>query len=144
MIGLTACAQKNISYVRMQRSACFGRCPVYWVEVYKNGLVRYSGHRFTDHQGVYEKNIGAANAAALFRTFGQYRVDTCKSNYEMLISDVPGLYYKFMMGKKTKRINNANFGPAFLKDLSKSVDSLAMVDGSWKKVADTAMMSSLK
>lgn len=144
MIGLSACAQKNISYIRMQRSACFGRCPVYWVEVYKNGLVRYSGQRFTEHQGVYEKNIGTANTAALFKLFGSYHVDTCKRNYEVLISDLPGIYYKIMMGKKTKRIDNAHFGPSFLKELSKSVDSLAIVDGSWKKVADTAMMSSLK
>lgn len=139
-ISLMACAQKKISYVRMNRTACFGRCPVYSVELYKNGLVRYSGQMFTDHQGVYETNIGSKNAANLLKRFSMYRIDTCKSLYENRIADIPGIYYIYKYGSTTKKINNAHFGPEFLRTLATSMDSVAQVNNNWKKVADTATL----
>jgi len=140
VISLFACAQKKISYVKMNRTACFGRCPVYSVEIYPTGLVRYSGQYFTDHQGVYETNIGKTKAQNLMKQFEKYRVDTCKNQYESRIADLPGIVFNIKYGKTNKRINNAHFGPDFLRTLAANVDSLSQVNSHWKKTADTAIM----
>lgn len=140
MISLFACAQKKISYIKMNRTACFGRCPVYSVEIYQNGLVRYSGELFTDHQGVYEKNIGKTKAQNLMKQFAKYRVDTCSNQYTSRIADLPGILFNIKYGSTTKRINNAHFGPDFLRTLAADVDSLSQVNSSWKKKADTAIL----
>lgn len=135
----TSNGNPEITFLKMHRTPCFGRCPDYAVEIQKDGLARYSGYRFTDMQGVYEKNIGASKAEEIFASFEKYRVDTCQNEYRMMVSDLPGIIYTFQIGNNKKTINNANFGPRFLKDLAKEVDEAIKVDNSWKKVADTAI-----
>ncbi len=144
IVSLSACAAKkattkhpSVTYVKMDRTACFGRCPVYSVEVYDNGLVRYNGKQFTEYSGIYEKNLGAAQAKAVLNDFAKYRVDTCKNLYENRITDVPGIYFTITINGKQKEIANAHFGPHFFNKLATEVDSFAKVDASWKKVADT-------
>ncbi|XZF15139.1 DUF6438 domain-containing protein [Chitinophagaceae bacterium MMS25-I14] len=142
MTAIAANAQKVPEYVRMGRTACFGRCPIYSVEIYKNGLVRYSGQMFTQHQGVYEKKITKTKAAQLLKQFSSYRPDTCSAIYEKRIPDLPGMFLVFNYGDKQneKKIINADSGPFFLKSIGRTLDSLGGVNKSWKKVADTAIV----
>lgn len=130
----TSVATTNVTYVQMSRTACFGRCPEYSIEVYNDGLVRYTGRRNVKDSGIYEKNIGEAKAAALLQDFNTYRVDTCKESYQILISDLPGLNYTIQYNGKTKNIRNASFGPNFLKILAKNIDDAIAVDATWKKI----------
>jgi hypothetical protein len=125
-----------ISYLAMNRTACFGKCPAYKVEVYSDGLVRYSSQMFTEYEGVYEKNVGAAKAQAVLSLYSKNRVDTCQGDYKNIIPDIPGLVYEFKYGKTTKKIYNAHFGPEFLQTNAGKVDEIAKVDNTWKKVAD--------
>ena len=39
--------------VSLRRTPCMGRCPVYRLEVFENGIVRYTGVQFTDRLGTY-------------------------------------------------------------------------------------------
>ncbi len=130
--------KSDISYISMHRSACFGRCPDYKIEIYSNGLAKYSGYYFVKDSGVYEKNVGTATISKLFKEFESYRVDTCQKNYDQKIADFPGLYYVITYKGKTLEINNANFGPHFLMDLASILDAAIKVDNSWKKTAKVA------
>ena len=137
----------DLTYLRMYRSSCFGTCPSYSVEVYDNGLVRYTGRLFVPDSGVYEKNIGAAKAQQLFSKFKEYRIDTLASNYDMQVADLPGVNYTFNYGGKTKEVSNAHFGPAFLRTLAKEVDmdilnrtghDAPQLDKTWKLTSSVA------
>lgn len=134
----TTKSKVKIDYVKMRRTACFGRCPMYNIEVYENGTVRYTGERFVKDSGIYEKNIGAAKAAEILNEFEQYRIDTCSETYESLIADLPGIYYNFNVNGEEQKIANAHFGPDFLKALARKMDEIAKVDGSWKKISSSA------
>ena len=150
VIVLTACAQSKktssksasktapkTEYVSMERTACFGKCPSYIVEVYKNGLVRYTSRHFTEYEGIYEKNVGTEKTAAVLKKFDEYRVDTCKDEYPQMIADLPGIIYHINYAdKKEKSIYQAHFGPSFLKDLADKIDGISKVDDGWKKVED--------
>ncbi len=156
VIALTSCAQKKIAgttqqvvatesaapvitYVRMERTPCFGRCPHYALELYDNGMARYSGYRFTDHQGVYEIGIGQMQANNLLTKLAAYRPDTCQSDYEVLISDIPGVNYRIeFSNQEVKEIRNGHFGPAFLVEFAKSLDDVLQVDDSWRIISDSA------
>ena len=137
----------DVDYMKMLRSSCFGKCPSYTVEVYRNGLVRYTGRLFVPDTGVYEKNIGAGQAQALLSRVKEYRVDTLKDSYELRIADLPGLNYTFKYGNKTKQVNNAHFGPLFLKSLANEVDDVIgrmdkneapKLGAGWKKINTAA------
>ena len=152
-IAVTACAHTKkttrkkapkstkgvqITAVTMTRGACYGRCPIYTVKITADGMVEYDGKRFTKQDGLYRKQFSPARTAELFRQFETYGVDTCQAIYDLTISDLPGLSYIFIVNGKEQRIGNAHFGPEFLKVLAQSVDELATVDKSWKKIRDKA------
>jgi len=132
-------AAPAITYLRMERTPCFGRCPSYAFEIKDDGMVRYSGYMFTQHSGVYEIGIGAPNAARLLKEFAAYRPDTCQDDYEVPIPDLAGLNYTITFSNsETKNIRNAHFGPAFLKHFAEQLDRELLVDDSWRIIADTA------
>jgi hypothetical protein len=132
----TAASVRGLSAVTMRRGACFGRCPEYLLTINSNGMAEYVGKRNTTPLGTYQKNIGAAAAQKLLRSFMDYRADTCRELYTSRIADLPGLHYTLTINGKKKSIANANFGPDYLIRLSEEVDGLGQVDGSWKKISD--------
>jgi len=148
-IVMTACAAQkkktsgvDVSYVQMWRTTCFGKCPSYKIEVYKEGLVRYTGLLFTD-TGIYEKNIGTAQAQEILNEFNKKRVDTLQKEYRVTISDIPGVNYTFRYGNTVKEVRYANFGPVFLRELAEEVDRLVKespgdipkMDNTWKRIS---------
>jgi hypothetical protein len=127
-------AASGYDYIKMERSTCYGTCPNYVIEMYANGLVRYTGRRFAKPDGTYEKNFGKTKVQTIFKELTEYRVDTCQKEYQNLISDIPGIYYTFKKGKTSKTINNAHFGPSFLKTIATDMDELIGTPGTgWKK-----------
>jgi hypothetical protein len=128
--------KNDISYIKMHRSACFGRCPDYFVELYGDGLVRYTGRYFVADSGIYEKRYPVATVQQLFNEFSEKRVDTCRDAYDVTISDFPGISYWIEYGDKKKEIKNAHFGPRFLKHLAGRIDEVIKVDRSWTKISE--------
>ncbi len=149
ILSLAACAQSKKTSVKtspkqpdfeqvlMRRTPCYGKCPVYHIELFKDGTLRYSGIRFIKDSGVYEKNIGAANAEKILDEFRKYRVDTCADYYELPIADLPGIYYSYTVNGEEHKISNAHFGPIFLKELAQKLDEIGYKDidhSQWKKL----------
>ncbi len=156
VIFLSACAAQKkagstvetssapkVNYVQMWRTSCFGKCPDYKIDIYEEGLVRYTGQRFTD-TGIYEKNIGKEQALKLLSRFTNAHVDTLKQSYDVLITDLPGINYTFKYGNTVKEVRNAQFGPFFLKEYANELDKLVKakeedvprMDASWEKISD--------
>lgn len=122
--------------VLMGRTGCFGTCPVYELEVFATGLLRYTGKSNVPERGVFEKKISATETTALLDRFAAYRPDTCSPLYRLKIADLPGIRYVITYKDSAKTINNADAGPAFLKQMAREFDGLGGVDASWKKVKE--------
>ncbi|MCB0699441.1 MAG: hypothetical protein KDC11_06305 [Chitinophagaceae bacterium] len=131
--------EQTITSIVMDRTACFGRCPAYRIEVKADGTATYTSRSDTKYEGVYTKKFSEKAAAALFKQFVDQKVDTCQDKYENKIADLPGMifeiYYSDM--QEPKRIMNAHFGPNYLKTLGKEVDAFSKVDDKWTKVSDS-------
>lgn len=146
VIGLAACAKHRhakkqkqggkIISVTMQHTACFGSCPVYKLELNRDGTLIYTGIRFTEDSGVYFKNIGRDKTAEMLGKFSEFRIDTCKDEYDNRIPDLPGLIYTIKYKDRTKKIMNAHYGPPILAQLRVMMDQLVdkKLDESWKKL----------
>lgn len=149
IISLLACAQSrkatskttvkqpDFSHILMKRTPCFGKCPIYSVELFKSGRLIYTGMRFVKDSGMYEKNIGAAQAQAIFDEYRKYRMDTCSERYELPVADLPGIYYSYTINGEESHIVNANFGPDFLKILAQKMDEIGYTDidhSKWKQI----------
>ncbi|MCC6186927.1 MAG: hypothetical protein IT256_07230 [Chitinophagaceae bacterium] len=123
----------NIKSVLMGRSACFGKCPTYSIEVFENGLIRYTGKDFVAKIGNYEKMIPAVNAIGFLKEFNTLQPDTLHYMYETKIADLPGIYYFITYPDSVKRVINADAGPRILRDWALKFDSLSKVDDIWVK-----------
>ena len=137
--GESKAAQPSITTLRMDRTACFGKCPIYYVEIQSNGMTSFHGIRFTEHDGIWQKQLSPADCQKLMRRFEAAKVDTCADSYEAMVTDLPSINYVFRYANGTaKNIQNASYGPQFLNTLAREVDALVQVDKTWKKTADTA------
>lgn len=144
MIGSAATAQKKtaarqpgeIESVQIFRTGCHGKCPIYSVEIDKNGNVTYIAVRFCADSGTFLKNIGAAKASEIMKEVALYRPDTCKDVYVNRVPDQSGLIYTIKYKNKIKNIRNAKFGPAFLAVLSRDIEAAGKKtdNAGWKKV----------
>lgn len=64
-------ADKYDLRVRYHRGSCYGRCEVYTLNVYENGLLIFEGERFTDRPGTWEKSIDRRRVTSLLDSFAK-------------------------------------------------------------------------
>ncbi len=118
----------------MQRTACFGRCPEYTVELFKNGRIVYTGKKNVAVIGLSETTIEQATMSAFLKQVSKNKINTCKNVYKALASDLPRLNFTFMLNGKTKSIKNAESGPAYLVTIGRMVDSIVQ-SAQWESPA---------
>lgn len=46
-------------FVRIKRTPCYGKCPVFTIELYNNGVAKYNGQAFVERKGSF---VAKANA----------------------------------------------------------------------------------
>jgi hypothetical protein len=124
--------------VTMQRTACFGKCPEYSINMDNKGNVTYTGIRNAPIMGVYKKNIGYPATMNILYSLNQNQVDTCSKIYWPRIQDLPGIMYTITYKDSSKRILGAEAGPEFLRETAEVMDKLGKpTDKTWKKVKTT-------
>ena len=129
----------QITSIEVHRGTCFGRCPDYAIKIDRNGLLTYTGYRFVDDTGVYQKNINKAVAIKILDEYSNYRIDTCQELYENRIPDLPQLYYTINYPKKAvKKIYCANWGPKYLTTMADKMDKVGKKTDSigWKRLGN--------
>lgn len=66
----------------MQRTACYGRCPVYAVEIHENGQVKYTGKEFVKIKGVRQSNVPPANVELLAAALRHVKFEQMQEKYQ--------------------------------------------------------------
>ncbi len=134
----TAPSTPQIASVRMMRGGCFGKCPVYDIELLADGHARYYGRVFVPKTGIYEKQLDRAAVGEILQSLRAARPDTMQDGYERRIADLPSINYViFYTNKTAKNIQNAQDGPQILSRIAKQMDILVQQpDFNWKKIAD--------
>lgn len=127
-------AQNKVTYLKMQRTACFGRCKEYTVILNKNGTIEWEGKRNVDKIGKYTSKISQVTMKNFFTQLGKYKLSSVKSTYKPLATDLPHIHFTMILNGKTKGIKNADAGPGYLANIANRVDSL-IADLDWKQVA---------
>jgi|GEM_PF-1039040 len=78
--------------VSLQTTPCLGTCPVYRLEVFRDGTLRYTGSQFTERIGTYRGKIAASRLQALLEQAETMRFSDMASVYptgEIRIMDLP-------------------------------------------------------
>jgi hypothetical protein len=111
--------------IKLERTACYGRCPVYVVSIDAKGNVTYDGTRFVKVAGRQTDRVPASRVAALVETVDRIRFFDLDDKYRQLITDLPTTFVTVTRDGRTKRIEDYFGAPKSLNDLERQIDDAA-------------------
>jgi hypothetical protein len=103
--GSRAASTSSAFQVRLERTACFGTCPIYSVTVRADGRVVFVGKRFVAATGVRRARLSKAKVSELRKAFSRARVFRLRDRYDdMTVSDLPSALLTVRLGERTKHV----------------------------------------
>ena len=140
-IALIACksSQSNNTQeealISMEKTRCMGACPVYKIEIYKDGKVLLDAEENLTLKGRYEARLTDEEVNEFIKAFEEKDFFGFEDSYKSKMSDLPTTYIAFRHEGKSKKIMDYYNAPEELKELEKKVASL-VDDLDWKKMKD--------
>jgi hypothetical protein len=120
--------------IKLERTACYGECPVYTVRIDARGNVEFNGARFVRVEGRQTDRIPISSVAAILETadrigfFGlrdQYRSVQNPDGSSTVVTDLPTTFVTITRGGRTKRVEDYFGAPEGLKQLERQIDEAA-------------------
>src|SRR5215467_4459620 len=90
--------------VTLERTACYGTCPVYIVTIHGNGLVEYVGRLHVDIPGYQRASIQPGSFNDLLKAFETNHFTSLKESYLGPCEDVPTAIISLESDGKAKRV----------------------------------------
>jgi hypothetical protein len=112
-------------FARLQRTSCFGSCPVYTLTVYDNGVVEYYGKHNVDKIGLYRATVKKEVLEQLKNEAESIAYFDLKEVYDnRSVTDVPSTITSLQYMEGFKIVVNRFDGPEQLSVFEKYFDSL--------------------
>ena len=106
--------------ISLQRTACFGTCPIYKIEIFSDGSGIYTGTRFVENIGVTKFSLSETQLNLILTKAEAIGFTNMKEEYSEPISDLPTTFIQI----KDKRIRDYTGAPKTLKNLENLIDQL--------------------
>lgn len=119
----------------IERTACYGQCPMYKATFMDNGELIYVGKRFVEKIGTYRALLSENEVVEIKNKIVEYKYFDLDSLYPTPISDFPSCLTEVRLNGKNKKVIDRRNPPENLKSFEKFLDSL-LVDRELEKVSD--------
>jgi len=103
--------------ISLQRTGCFGTCPIYTFSLLSNGEGRFEGKRFTEKLGHWEKQFDLSEVESIMEMFRVSELDSFQDDYPTQITDLPANILRVQFKEKSKEIYIGGEHPAELESL---------------------------
>lgn len=117
--------------VTLEKTACYGMCPVYKLMIYEDGKALYEGVSHVDKIGQYEQLLPADTIASLIRAFEETNFWSLADEYVADVTDLPVTYLSFQYQGKYKKVKNLIQAPEGLTALENRVAAIGESRG-WR------------
>ncbi|HEY9627533.1 MAG TPA: DUF6438 domain-containing protein [Coleofasciculaceae cyanobacterium] len=125
-------AAANETVITLERTACYGPCPVYELTVYGDGKVVYEGRAFVAAQGRRTAQISPEQVQQLVTAFETANFFALKDQYAVEVTDLPGAWTSIRLNGQSKRVwrygsidnPELNNAPRSLSDLESQIDQI--------------------
>ncbi len=120
--------------IKLERTSCFGPCPVYSVTIDATGSVTYEGKKFVRVGGRQSDQIPVSQVAELVATVDRVRLFELNDEYRVIrnpdgtttmVTDLPTTFVTVTMGGRSKRVEDYFGAPELLHQLEKAIDEAA-------------------
>jgi len=123
--------------ITLERTACFGTCPIYKLTIYGDGRVIYEGMRFVKVEGTVTTTISEDKIKQLIAEFQKIDYFSLKDSYEERnATDMPSAYTSLTVDGKTKTVRHYHgdfSAPKKLTELENKIDQIGYSD-QWTKL----------
>lgn len=136
--ALTAVASDNNSSdpftITLQRTGCFGSCPIYKVSISSDGSVVYVGKEYVRVKGIQRGKIEPDAAKNLLQDFLDADYFKLEDNYSYItnadgsttmVTDLPTARTSLTVGARQKTVSDYIGAPKKLKELEEKIDSVS-------------------
>ena len=106
--------------ISLQRTACFGTCPIYKIEIFSDGSGIYTGTRFVENIGITKFSLSETQLNLILTKAEAIGFTSMKEEYSEPISDLPTTFIQI----KDKKIRDYTGAPKTLKNLENLIDQL--------------------
>lgn len=119
----------STAVITLERTACFGTCPMYVLALYEDGTVVFNGLRFVREEGLRITNIGAERVKDLVNEAWRIGYASLDDRYEGTATDpsptdLPSAITSVRMGNTTKSISDYWGAPTALRQFERNIDVL--------------------
>ena len=122
----------EISEIGLERTGCFGSCPVYSVVISDDLTIKYVGEKHVPHAGEFHGKIRSYNYHNVAEAIDAFGYMTLADMYTMEITDQSTVYTTIVQDGMRKVVcNYADAGPRELWIIEELIDGL-LQDASWQ------------
>ncbi len=119
--------------VEMSKSPCYGRCPVFRLTIYENGIVSFDGERYTERVGLWVKELEAERYDEILRAFRKANLWRFRNVYRGEYYDAPTVSITYYEEGDVKTIVGKDGRPYQVLELEAMLDNLARSEG-WMQI----------
>lgn len=119
----------------IERTSCFGQCPIYKATFFDNGEVTYTGRNFVENIGTYTTLISVEELKGIEQMVKDVNYFALEDAYPTPIADFPKCRTSVNIDGRTKSILNGENAPRDLIGFERHLDGL-LKDREWVKVSD--------
>ena len=119
--------------ISMQKTKCFGACPVYTIDIYESGVVYFNGRENVDKLGEFKIKLSRKELQRLINIFNDYEFFNFEDRYVTDAKDLPTTYIYFSHNGRRKRVMDYDGAPPELKKLENEVAQLIRIP-KWKQM----------
>ncbi|MDB6147540.1 MAG: hypothetical protein JWO45_1204 [Spartobacteria bacterium] len=127
-------ASAEISEITLERTACYGTCPVYKVTLQSDGTVTYDGKEFVKEVGKrsgkiskeqFQQLVAQIQKTDFFNLEDEYRTRKNADGSVTAVTDLPTCITTVKSGARSKIVKNYFGGPESLKTLEDLIDKIS-------------------
>jgi hypothetical protein len=123
--------------VSYHRGSCYGRCEVYTLNLYDNGLLLFQGERFTERPGTWQKNIDRRRVVALIDSFQRADFPNYPRSFRGQIPDAATVSFTYYDPEGIAyQTSFKDFAPKELQDLDQAMIKLSQLPD-YRQVSET-------
>ena len=134
-IGLSGHLGSNVKEVSLERTPCFGGCPIYKVTIKQDGTIIYTGTRFVDRIGKYKTQVMPDTLKKISVALKRLEFNKLKSKYSLPITDQASQIVTVVSDTGTKTVSEyGHSGPAELWAVQSMIDGVLQNARGWEKI----------
>lgn len=125
-------AESGITTITLERTPCFGTCPVYQLTIHRSGRVEYEGKDHVREKGIRTGKISAEDFNKLAKKIDEINFFHLNQRYDgknpdgtgVTVTDLPTRKIAVTRDGRTKTVENYFRGPRGLKEFEDLIDEL--------------------